>query len=124
MLLSHSQLYFHFPSLIQERTISCTVMAMALGYARTTKITILTITAIMMTMILSHLATYGTFSAGGRYLHFSGHMGCQWVSFILQDLFLAYMFVCFVAGAAGAAGVAVLGWLTLGEMSPVKPMRL
>lgn len=88
---------------------------MALRYSRTTKITILTTT---MIMILS-LAIYGTFSTGGGYLLFSGHL--DRVSFVLQSFFLAYIFVCFVAGAVG---VAVLGWLTLGEMSLVKPMSL
>ena len=71
-----------------------------------------------MIMILS-LAIYGAFSAGGKYLLFSDHL--DRVSFVLQGFFLAYIFVYFVVGAVGAA---VLGWLTLGEMSPVKPMSL
>jgi len=71
----------------------------------------------MTTMIM--ILTYGTFSTGGKYLLFSGHLSR--VSFVLQGFFLAYSFVCFVAGAVG---VAILGWLTLGEMSPVKPMSL
>lgn len=77
-----------------------------------------TIMTTVMTMIL-RLDTYGIFSAGGKYFLLSGHLSR--VSFVLHGVFLAFMFVYFLAGAVGAV---VFGWLTLGEMSPVKPMRL
>lgn len=74
----------------------------------------------MMIMIL-RLATYGTLSTGGVYFLFSGHLGR--VSLVLQGFYLAYFF-CVFCCVAGRVIVAVLGWLTLGEMNPVKSMGL